>query len=809
MNRRIVFILCILLALQLALASPSVASAASLSLASFPLPEESATIYDENGNGAPDLAGDTWVFDRNNNQRADLVIRFRQSPTLTAEIYDDTDANQQVDYQVGASSLQILESHWRIQITARDGTWTLPDGAPDWNLDLQADSGFSIRVLPPIMTTAKCQMANDSVAIGLQDQTNSPMYGPGSLDGQPDFQIRYWDQNKDGIPDYEWRNFNWGGHNDVLLTNTNPDLRYVISHRFPPLETLIGFDWDVARLVSINTLIPARSDENGYFLLFNRSTAPEQINSAFENPFAFYDLHNDHNCNSELKLRAVTDISDRTRRNFIPYSEIRYSWAQDTSTIQYRLYLLGQVYADTVWKYPVYPVAHIGYDALPAFVLDHAWRGAIFAATEPGMKNPGFTEGIYENLFYTSSLRAIILSNRNQKLPSRYLPLYLNLREEYSLTEFKQKPTLYFSPVDRRVHLFGAREGVVIFSADTSDPAPGFDFSQKALASGELSIFAETVYADTDNDGYADTWTYYQNGQPVQQLVIRLGAALLATKDSIQVKKLPPEANVFSWQSRPPTNTAEWKSLQAQLTPAQAGRHPLNDLLAIFSDLPGDVAMLPNTALTSISVGAHELFAGIITLGASENSTPSFLPFASGRLDSGSYVLRARDGVFWVEKPSSHALELSPVILQAPSRQVDGLMGQLSFTVKNAGNADVPAHLKVLDALSRQTVLFNEDKIIPAVGQLDFSLPWAPVLPGAHQLIVQVDYEDQSSGQPLRLSQQLDWQVVLPDPTAGAIFLYQPYVVVTLALITLLIGFVAIGAWSALKDFSNDEPDNE
>jgi hypothetical protein len=807
LNRRIFLTIC-LLAVEFMLAPSTSVYAASRTLLSFPVPEEKATVYDENGNGVADMTGDTWVFDQNGDGNADLIIRFRQADSLTATIYDDVNANQRVEYTIGDREIQILEPHWRVQITARDGSWTLPDGFPDWNLDLQADSGFYVRSAVPIPSTVSCKMDTDTVAIGLDDHENIQRYGPASVDGQPDFQTRYWDVNKDGIPDYEWRSISWDGPKDVIITNFSSNLHYVAKHRFPPLETLLGMDWSKAHLIYINTLIPTRSDESGYFLLFNKPALPNQVNAAWENPFAFYDLQGDHDCVPELRLRAVSDLVDRTHNNFIAYDEIRYSWAQDTNAVQYRLYLIGQAYSDAVGNYPVYPVAHFDYAGLPAFVLNQAWRGASFAAAEPGMHDRGFPEGFYENLGYTPALRAFILDHIPQNFPARYLPLYLNMREEFNLTSFNQSPRLYFNSIDRRLHLLGAKEGTVIFSADTSNPEPGFDFNLQAAADGTLNIYAETIYADTDGDGYIDTWTYRENGQNVQQLVVRPGVAVLTVGSVLQVKKLPADSTVSSWLSAPPATPAEWKSLETKLAPAQAGRRPLNDLIGIFADLPGEAATLPGTALTSVSIQEHELFAGIITLGIDSASMPSLLS-ASG-LSNGNYILHAGNGAFQIENLSPQALELSPLALSTPVQQVDGMVGLLSTTIKNPGNVDVAAHISIWDTLSRRTVLFDQDKTIPAAGQIDVSLPWAPPLSGAHQLTVQVNYGDAGNDQPLGLSQQLDWQVNLPDPTPNAILLSQPYLGVVVALMIFLTGFVLMGAWMMLKEFdSNDEPDDQ
>jgi hypothetical protein len=229
----------------------------------------------------------------------------------------------------------------------------------------------------------------------------------------------------------------------------------------------------------------------------------------------------------------------------------------------------------------------------------------------------------------------------------------------------------------------------------------------------------------------------------------------------------------------------------------------LNDLVGMFADLPGEVATLPGTALTSVSIQGHELLAGIITLGIDSTSTPSLL--ATSKINSGNYVLRAQNGAFQIENQSPPALDLSPLTLSTPPQPVDGVVGLLTTTIKNPGNIDIPAHINIVDSLSRRTVLLNQDETIPAAGQIDISLPWAPALPGAHRLMVQVNYGDQGNSQPFGISQQLDWQINLPDPTLGAISLSPSYLGVTVTLMIFLVGFVVVGTWIMSKEMSNDD----
>jgi hypothetical protein len=767
----------------------------ALALERFPLDAEGVTVYDENGNGAPDMSGDVWVFDRDRNGGAELIIRFGDSP-LTAYIYDDTNNNGQVDYALTEQGVNILEANWRVKVVARDGSWVLSNGEPNWNLDIEVDSGFQFTGgVASVPRVAACGVLYPTAtAIALANRQTTQNHGDSALDGLPDFSMRLWDDNRDGMPDSMWRNVHEGGRFDALVANVNPDLRYRISSRFPLLDTVLLMDWGKARILAVRDLVPSRINEAGYFLLFNDSRRASGINYAFENPFAFYDLAGDRDCVAELKLRTVTVDYDRRVDSLVSYNEIRYSWAQFDNAINYRLYLIGQVFFNQPQPYAQYNVTHVPYSRLPQFVRDSVWRGAAFAEAEVPISQ-GFMEGLYENLFYTPALRAVLLSRRGFDLPERYLPAYLGLREEYDLTTFNRVPRLYFSTIDRRLHLEGARRGVVIFAADQTDALPGFDFNRDHLRLGTLPLYRHTEYYDSNGDGFADVWTYHENDRVVSQLAVRPGVALFSVGSTVYVKTLPADFRFVEWRAAPPATTAEWQVLQSRLAPTLANRRALNDLQGIFADLPGDILSLPNARVAQISANESALLAEFVTTGI--DNFPGGAPLPAGR-----YVLRFEAGRMWVETLNLSTINIADLRVAPAEPQ-----STLAFRLVNSGNRDVEVNLLVQDfsTLIDSTTLLEETTLIPASGFRDFSLPYAPAIAGSHS--VQVTTSPLEGADPTAATAQASLNLATAGQplAADAMYLDSHYVLTSLFILFSLVTLLLIGSWLVARTLEHDD----
>lgn len=731
--------------------------------------DKGAIVYDENGNGQADLFGDTWVYDTNADGRAELLLRFRQEPALTAYLYDDANANGQVDYLASGESVQILEPYWRIKIVSRSGNWFLPNGAPDWNADMEVDSPYTL--------------------FGTDSNFSLGQLGTGQQDGIVDFTISCWDVNRDGVPDYEKNSLSVPPF-EALIVNRNSHLRIPITRPFPWLDNvLVG--WEKNRF-TITHLIPTRTNEKGFFVYFGRPYHGENIFPGWENPFAFYDLADDADGFSELSVRLVSEY-DVPKWSFLaPYNEVRYSWAQNENRLQYRLYLIGQTFIAASIPYPFYAVNHLPYEMIPEFVAETPWRGAIFGEDEQG--GHGSIEGIYENLNFTVALRSRLLSSRLSVEIPPYLPNYLNVREEYTFS-LKNKPRLYFSPIDRRLHLVGAQQGIILFDA-ALDPnnRNGFDFTTEELASGQAQRIRHLTYTDSDGDRYADTWTLYVYEQPVETLVFRRGMALLARGNTLSLKSLPPNLGPALWEAAPPATTEEWRALNERLQTDAAGRRALDDLAGLFADLPGENTVLTNTTLKEVSANPNELIAKIATTGLAAAARPAPFSFFAQAIPAGEYLLRGKEGAYWLEAPAPAMIALTPIVFLPNDSPVAG--GRLLFSVVNRGAQDAQALLRLSEALSSggSAVLYEADVRVPAYGQADFDLPWVPAWGGERQVRAIVTYTPAPQETPQTVSTETRIAIPARDSIARTLLLGFPTILAPLLLVLALLALLIPGA---------------
>ncbi len=741
--------------------------AASTNVRTFAIEKEGAVVYDENGNGVADQSGDTWVYDTNEDGLAELIIQYQQAEALTAYIYDDATGDGRVDYEIGETGIRILEPEWRVKVTARDNRWIFPDGGADWNLDLVFDSGFSLVGSMAAIPRQTCWGKNQKApVIALSDQSISPDGQQRKIDGIPDFSIRYWDFNNDGIPDLEWRNTNGVDMVDSMFVNLSSKWRIQTDHQFPLLGTVLFVDWQSARIADVRILIYTYLNNAGYNLItIHPSPAPGQPGYAFEDPFAYYSLLDNQACTPDLIIRLVSEAQDKNNPSLISYIESRYSWASSSEDIRYRLYLLGRVGSTDTVDYPPYPVGQISYQDLPSFVTSSMWQAASFAEYE-GKASLPYYEGIYENLLYTPSLRNVILYNRKIILLD-YFPVLLQLREEYNFTDFNRSPRLYFSPIDLRLHLVGARQGIIIFDAKTSQNDTGFNFTNEELSHGTITLYSWTSYADQDQDGYVDTWTHYENGLPTMQLVFRKGAALLSTQNSLAIKPLPDQLAASAWENTPPGSQTALQDFQNRMQGASQ-RHSLDDLGSIFKDLPGQAIELKNASLLSVSAQNKNLIAEISTPGLTLPPSLTGNPEGS-QLPSGTYILSENEGSIQIDIPAQKELQLSTITADSPTEVARP--GAVKFSVENPGLQDVDVRITVHDfSKGGMSVLFDKNTVIPARGQSEYDLSWLPASSGSHRIEVKLQYIPDNGAAPKTVIQDITLKDYLPDVLPQAFF---------------------------------------
>lgn len=692
--------------------------------AQFSSASDLVTVVDNNNNGEADSLGDAWLYDADGNGSLNLGIVFQEEDDgLTAYVYDDADGSGRVEYDFERCTIK--EPYWRVKVVSRSGTWLQADGTPNWNLDVLVDSGYGF-------TGANADFLLDGLS-----------------DGTEDIAIRYWDADGDSVPEAEFNDKNLARPYDAIIHNNNPNLSVTGGHEeFPLLGSGIVVDWQTSAVVRLQHLIPTRTNEAGYFIYFMKDF-DSGVRYGWESPFAFYDLQGDEDGLPEMAIRLV---SGEYASEVGYYHEARYTWAQTREAADYRLYLIGRNEYTDVVSYPVYPVSHVPYEKVPYYVTDAIWSGAIFAEDEKEVYG-SLGEGIYENGEFASVLREKVLEGKDAPLPE-YIPTNVGLREEYNFA-FDDSPRLYFSPVDRRLHLVGAEKGILILSADTVEgPLYGglrYDFTARQLRSGDVTIHEAVEYADIDGDGYLDQWTHLREGQPEARLV-QMGELLIYWRGQrLLIKK--PEASLRPalFEMSPPRDSEEWADLQSALaahTGTRESRPAAKDLKGMFDSAEGETFALNGISLLSVSPRPYG-FGLLVELQEGFEAPVGLKVAGEESLATGQYFLRY-DGAFSLQEATPPRLEIGPGGVSFELEALDDLHSlEMSATVVNGGIRDAEEVLVRFyqgEPGRGGSFLGEETTHVPGEASQTVSITWVPKRSGNYVIYVEASAGDAALG---------------------------------------------------------------
>jgi hypothetical protein len=438
------------------------------------------TIYVYNSTDLAAFKDGTWIFDARSDSSAQLIIQFKHTgTTTTAELFTDQNGDKKVSYVVEEGQVTVIEnvspalrtkslSPVTVMVT---GDWYLPDGSLNWNLEIKTD-GASVYQHP-------------FHRIELLETIKRVWTGFFELDGYPDTVWEFHDSDNDGIPEYGiWRllanvpesagaakTWIWANERHMAAQPLeNPVFwmylfsRGTVQSRLNYFDTPVFFeiDWDTGVLSP--PIFRGYPIESGFHVHTLRKFAKEAVNYAnFENMQAYYDLADDQDGYPELHIRhRYFQAHDFLGGNLaMPVNEIRWSWNQ-TNTGQgwhYKLGLAGRYSLEETVQFPDFEFYGVPYNQLPDWVTNRTWDQATFIAVEN--RTYLSTEGIYE----WGAVEALLKDEKDNLALSRYLSgdivadprrafqeLTVGLRGEFAPELFSQ-PYLYFSPIDRKLHL--------------------------------------------------------------------------------------------------------------------------------------------------------------------------------------------------------------------------------------------------------------------------------------------------------------------------------------------------------------------
>jgi hypothetical protein len=608
-----------------------------------------------------------WIFDHESNGKSSLIIKFRRDGgELVAEIYDDRNRDGEVRYEIQDGQIIVTEIlYWTVKIVAPDGWW-IRDDELNYNLIIQVDGDVEGMFMM------------------------SPYRSSLQTDGSADYDIQIYDRNHNGRPEFDKRMIltpflqqgvglqtqmmaNWrddelpisGGFSlwpylDLKFTpSTGSNVGKDYHSTSPPIKFAPSTGW----IEAIGEFVASRAGEHNCFYYSATDWVIGRVNQAdFENPFCFYDLAQDGDRIPEMQVRAEywypNDWYFMGGNLDEPYEMIRYSWDQaNEQTWRYAVGLVGRHMMDSIVTMAGLDVFTIPYDEFPTWVTRRTWDMAVFS--EFTGKSYFTGEGDYSVSYVADSSFAEYFTGKSDQKPSPEYAPAVNFRMEWAM-DYARQPYLYFSPVDRRLHLLGATGGLWNIDKNQS-----------------------IQYENIGGGDFINRWTYRIDGRPQKSLLIINPLVLLSEANTltIQLSNIPPSQFI----TLPPATHGEWLNLGALLLQNQQIFAP-DDFISMAGQFSQPVGSIEGASIR----GMREVKGGIRFV---LNLHQEFRVIGEDQLNlrgrnPGEYAV-IYDGTFHVQPMTPTAIQLT----LPNSPLVDGLLieyidNNLWVTVRNDGLED-------------------------------------------------------------------------------------------------------------------------
>ena len=478
-----------------------------------------------------DFDSDVWIFDVGGDGSAELVIDFeRKEGKQFAYLYDDTSGDKKVEYAYNSTKFEIKENNfWSLSVVADDGFW----------MDEKGNINFNIKIL-----------GDGPISIGI------PFPGTGGVtDGKLEFVVTSYDVDRDFDPDFELRE---GRTNQITVDGDDsepiwddyvfwPYLGYGCgwergyNSACPPIQV----NWKKAKISAINEIITARGDDGNYFIQTAKKIKRNEINYLdFENPYCFNDLAGDNDGIPEAVLRMSPRFDGEGSGGG------NYNWDLDNNgrlDFAVRGSGKGREYTYTVGEDNVeivdfqdFSVVTLPCDKAPYWLFDKKMQEGSYVESH-GLFPIG--EGMGHGM-------------------AGGIPQIIGFKVERA-PQLNDELRLYLSPIDKELHLAGAKEGMFLLSSVKTGSYMGSEFSRKEYKTGNISLLSAIVYKNLDGDKYIDQWTWIMNGIPARHLIYSNEYLIYSGKEGIKIKKTKIEPAIL--ETPPPRNSSEVGSFRKNL----------------------------------------------------------------------------------------------------------------------------------------------------------------------------------------------------------------------------------------------------
>ena len=662
---------------------------------------DSVLVYDAGGNikrnNCCNFYDNTWVFDVYSDGKAELIIKFaRKGGKAYATLYDDVDGDRAVAFRYNSTDFVIEESAYpTLTVIAEDGFW-IKNGKINLNLEILGDGKVNIgQVYHPAIFS--------------------------SNDGRMDFRITVYDDDRDGVPDYELRenlqpprdvagnmlllNFDgkeamWGDYIFWPYLGKGPGW-WERGHNSASPPILV--DWKGAKISTVQVMVSDRNDDGNCFILSPDKILRNKVNElSFENPFCFYDLAGDDDGYQEAVLR-VSNWPDKK-----DWISIRYSWDQDNDgRFDFSIdagrtgyYTLGDRYV-SVLNFRDFSVVSIPFEAGPFWALDGKWDSVKFIDTN-GLYWLG--EGVYGHLFSAPVNYTI---GNTVVSTTRYVTGRNYHRAEFSKKK-NQNIKLYLSPIDLKLHLKYADKGTFTIRAKETGKWYGTIFSLKDIRSKNFTVYENIDYDNLNGDGYIDKWTYYVNDTFVKSLVY--SDDVLVYYDRSKIKLLKNSVKPYVFESAPPRNSKEWNALRKNLSKYKKEFDP-RDFEAMFEQFEGERVTIEGGLIRDFNLTEKGFRAYLDCVPVCVVNPPAAIEHEEP-LGTGRYIL-LYDGKFKILKSTLPDLEIKGIDVSLSNetpREIEYVT--INARVHNKGTEDIgPVTVQFFEGSSEKNVYIGNQTV--------------------------------------------------------------------------------------------------
>lgn len=705
-------------------------------------------VYDQGGDmpwsddwqQGTDFANDVWLFQDDESEQTKLIIRFGYNQIeYTAELFDDATGDGTVASRVeAAGQVRITESELpRVRFTAEQ-PWIMPDGTVNYMVQI----------------TAYSRLDNMLSGIGFPIETLPQ-------DGRLAWSQEIVDLNSDSIPDYELIQVfpDIPQYQSVYRTSLNINIAKKLPVGFqgallwPYLGCAEAEGWTLGylerkpdalyyappiwldaqggRILGVSNFLAGYGTGDRYGFLSMTHLEKNQINELHFDRTGHYYFSGSPMPDMFFRLiRQGAHESVQVGSKTLYAEQVGFNWHhRNLSTLQwdYKLELAGLYESPTtLMDFKDFSLRDVPFEELLWWFTARECGYATFVAAEE--RGYASNEGIWEWMTLWGVVTdvseglttipgskdtqvAYILGESTTSPAQYYEEIREGFRGEYG--EINELARLYFSPIDHKLHLQKAQQGV-----------------------WNLGGSREIRYYSLGSD-YIDRWTLIENSTPIKDLYHASGYLVYDDSAGVQVIRTDTPRSLFT--ALPPRSQEEWVKLGESLDMYQPG-FDADDFAAMIRQFDGEIYSLPGASLSDFRL-LEQGFRFILHFQGGFGLVSYPEAWRATMTVPGVYAV-SFDGSTWEVKPSTppepHIAELTVGDSKKPLQALEWTT--IKVTVDNHGLEDIhdlAMCAKMMIGDDQGQIVTRTVDLLPAEGSVYISWDWVPPSTGSWRVQVQ------------------------------------------------------------------------